>query len=74
MTIHEKILWIYSANRINGTIANFNYNIGDILPLNATNINVQLIKTVIPNNGSYFVSNYLKILIDWGISSNQISI
>ena len=43
----EKILWIYSANRISGTVDNFIYNIAELLPLNAHNINVQLIKALI---------------------------
>ena len=70
----EKILWIYSANRISGTIDNFIYNIADLLPLNASNINVQLIKALVPISGTtYFNNYYLKVMIDWGSSSNQLS-
>ena len=70
----EKILWIYSANMISGTIDNFIYNISELLPLNASNINVQLIKAVVPISGAtYFNNYYLKVMIDWGSSSNQLS-
>ena len=44
MEANEKILWIYSANRISGTVDNFIYNIAELLPLNPHDINVQLIK------------------------------
>ena len=65
MEAKEKILWIYSANRISGTVDNFIYNIAELLPLNASNINVQLIKAVIPISGAitYFKNYYLKIMI-----------
>ena len=70
----EKILWIYSANRISGTIDNFIYNIAELLPLNAHDINVQLIKALVPvDTTTYFVNHYLKVMIDWGSSSNQLS-
>ena len=74
MEAKEKILWIYSANRISGTVDNFIYNIAELLPLNASNINVQLIKALIPvDTTTYFVNHYLKVMIDWGSSSNQLS-
>ena len=70
----EKILWIYSSNRISGTVDNFIYNITELLPLNTHNINVQLIKAFVPiANGTYFNNYYLKVMIDWGSSSNKLS-
>ena len=70
----EKILWIYSANRISGTVDNFIYNVAKLLPLNASNINVQLIKTLVPvDTNANFVNHYLKVTIDWRSSSNQLS-
>ena len=70
----EKILWIYSANRISGTVDNFIYNIAELLPLNAHNINVQLIKAIVSIvTTTYFNNYYLKIMIDWRSSSNQLS-
>ena len=61
MEAKEKILWIYSANMISGTVDNFIYNIAELLPLNAHDINVQLIKALIPvDTTTYFNNHYLK--------------
>ena len=60
---------------ISGTVDNFIYNIAELLPLSAHNINIQLIKAVVLISGTvtYFNNYYLKIMIDWGSSSNQLS-
>lgn len=74
--IQEKILWIDSLKKYSGLNNNFYYNIFGYLPTQAKNITVQLLNAFVAATENYniFNSKYIKILIDFGCSNNQVSL
>ena len=69
----ERIIIIYSTNLTSGTTNNYYYDITGVLPVNATNIKVKALKTVIPNTNGTYNARYIQVLIDFNCGSNQYS-
>ena len=67
----ERILIIKSSKLTSGTTNNYYYDISGIIPLNAKNIKLQCLKSLIPNGGVSYNANYIQVLIDFGCGNSN---
>ena len=67
----ERIIIIKSSRLTSGSTNNYYYDITGVLPLNATNIKVKELKTVIPNTLGTYDTRYIQVLIDFNCGSNK---
>ena len=61
----ERIIIIKSLKLTSGSNNNYYYDITRVLPVNATNIKVKALRTVIPNTIGTYNARYIQVLIDF---------
>ena len=70
----ERIIIIKSSKLTSGSNNNYYYDITGVLPLNAINIKVKALRTVIPNTLGTYNARYTQVLIDFNCGSNKYSL